>query len=280
MPHWTCCPGQVVRFRDVPTRESLRPAAPPPLSALPVRVFEPLGNVAGIEPRRGEAEEIQPEHLGSETTARAGRHSGTRWYFPSPKPPGPQSTSPSCVPPLSHSEFWILAARFFPLATGFLPSSQAPSTPPAAPRSSIASTPCSSASVRWIRLATSTRFSARARMASRKGPQRLPTTLISSMTSGARFSGLPCGDGALEDDRAARADHLHRQLEPGGAAGAVDDHVLVVPRDDVGEQAVADRPLLAQASLSGCLPITRTGQPAFAQDLRDEQARAGRRPGR
>src|SRR5688572_27316310 len=62
---------------------------------------------------------------------------------------------------------------------------------PGLPANSIASTPCSIFMRLWISEVTSTDFSARALIASLKGPQRLPTTLISSMTMGARLRGLP-----------------------------------------------------------------------------------------
>ena len=50
----------------------------------------------------------------------------------------------------------------------------------------------------------------------RSGPQREPTTVISSITSGARSSGSCARHGALQDQRAARPRELHGAAEPRG----------------------------------------------------------------
>ena len=52
---------------------------------------------------------------------------------------------------------------------------------------------------------------------------------------GCEVQRFPGRNSALEHHHAARANHLQRHFDPGGAAGAIDHHILIVPRDDIGQ---------------------------------------------
>ncbi len=86
-----------------------------------------------------------------------------------------------------------------------------------------------------------------------------------------RFAG---GGGALKDNGASWADHLHGELEAGGGAGAIDDDVLIVSWRNVSQGPGADRPFLTKGELVGMLADDSDGAADVAENLGDEEAEA------
>src|SRR5205085_11400200 len=80
--------------------------------------------------------------------------------------------------------------------------------------------------------------------------------------------------GRFQHDGAAGSDHLESQLDTRGAAGAIDDHVLIMARIDVGQRTRTDRPLFAERELLRVLSDDANGTAGITKHLRDEQTEA------
>ena len=104
-------------------------------------------------------------------------------------------------------------------------SSSTFSTPRSAARC-IASTPRSSGYRSAIRGVGSTSPRSRRRSAGAKGPQREPTTVISSTTNGREVERDLAGVGRLEHEGAARPERMAGQVEAARRAGRLDHDVV------------------------------------------------------